>query len=110
MKQFFGRPSDGRGRTPSKMTAEKRLMFAPVLEALLIRGLADRMTDTFRARLLALGINLEKLLPGYPYELWETAVLEAVTLLPELARDAALEELGRRMVTATIDASPVASH
>ena len=71
----------------AKMTGENRLMFAPVLEALLIRGLADRMTDTFRARLLALGINLEKLLPGYPYALWETAVLEAVTLLPELARE-----------------------
>ena len=89
------------------MAAEQKLIFKPVIEALFIAGLNDRSTPAFRARLLRLGINVEKLLPGYEYGVWEAGIVEAVTLFPELARAAALEELGRRMVTANIDANPV---
>ena len=87
--------------------ADQKLIFKPVIEALFIAGLSDRSTPDFRARLLKRGINLTKLLPGYEYAVWEAGILEAVSLFPELPREVALEELGRRMVTANIDANPV---
>ena len=89
------------------MGAEQKLIFKPVMEALFIGGLGDRMTGDFRAQLLKLGVDVQKLLPGYDYVVYERAVLDAVSLFPELDRPAALTELGRRMVQATIDASPV---
>ena len=89
------------------MGADQKLIFKPVVEALFVSGLKDRTTPEFEARLLKAGLNLQKLLPGYDYAVWEAGVLECVPLFPELDRPAALEELGRRMVKATIDASPV---
>lgn len=89
------------------MGADQKLIFKPVMEAMFVAGLKDRMTPAFQARLLKLGVNTEKLLPGYDYAIWEMGVLDAVSLFPDLQRSAALEELGRRMVKATIDASPV---
>ena len=86
---------------------DEKLIFQPVIEAMFVAGLKDRMTDPFRARLKVLGIAVEKIRPAYPYEIWENALLEAVTLFPELQKGEALEELGRRLVSATIDAHPV---
>ncbi len=86
---------------------QQKLIFKPVMEALFISGLGDRSTAHFRARLVKLGITVEKLLPGYDYAVWEAGVIESVSLFPELSRTAALEELGRRMVKANIDANPV---
>ena len=89
------------------MAADQKLIFKPVMEALFVSGLSDRMTEAFRAQLLKLGVDVNKLLPGYDYVIYERAVIDSVSLFPELERAAALEELGRRMVKATIDASPV---
>jgi uncharacterized protein (TIGR02265 family) len=89
------------------MGADQKLIFKPVMEALFVRGLADRATPAFRARLVKAGVNVEKLLPGYDYAVFEAGIIEAVSLFPELSREAALIELGRRMVVANIDANPV---
>ena len=91
------------------MSAVAKLIFKPVLEAMYVHGLSDRMTPAFRAKLTSLGINLDKLLPGYAYEVWERSLLEAVHLFPELDAKAALTELGRRMCVATIEHIPGAS-
>lgn len=86
---------------------DEKLIFRPVIEALFVIGLADRLTPGYRAQLKALGINLEKLVPGYPYASWEKAVQLTASLFPELDADEALAEAGRRMVVATIEANPV---
>jgi uncharacterized protein (TIGR02265 family) len=91
------------------LSADAKLIFKPVLEAMYVHGLSDRMTPAFRAKLTSLGINLDKLLPGYAYEVWERSLLEAVQLFPELDAKAALTELGRRMCVATIEHIPGAS-
>lgn len=89
------------------MGADQKLIFKPVMEALFVQGVSDRATPAYRARLTKLGINVEKLLPGYDYAVFEAGIIESVSLFPELSREKALYELGRRMVTANIDANPV---
>jgi uncharacterized protein (TIGR02265 family) len=89
------------------MGADQKLIFKPVMEALFIQGVSDRATPAYRARLVKLGINVDKLLPGYDYAVFEAGIIESVTLFPELSREKALHELGRRMVNANIDANPV---
>ncbi len=89
------------------MGADQKLIFKPVMEALFVAGLGDRYNSAFRARLVKVGVNVEKLLPGYDYSVFEAAIIEAVSLFPELSREGALQEIGRRMVTANIDANPV---
>jgi len=88
---------------------DQRLVFRHVIEALFVHGLADRMTPDFQARLAAKGLDLRKVLPGYDFEVWEAAILEAVSLFPELSKADALVELGRRLAQRSIDASPVAA-
>jgi uncharacterized protein (TIGR02265 family) len=86
---------------------DPKLIFKPVFEAFLA-GLGELVTPAYRASLLARGVNTAKLLPGYDYAVWEQTVIDAVPLLGALDRATALEDLGQRMVRATIDASPVA--
>lgn len=87
--------------------ADEQLIFRPVIEALFVDGLAERLTPGFRARLNACGIDLERLRPGYPYADWERAVESIPALFPELDRAGALHEAGRRMTVATIERNPV---
>jgi uncharacterized protein (TIGR02265 family) len=90
------------------MGDSERLVFKPAVQALLINGLADRMTPAVRRALNTLGFDLDKLLPGYPYALWERAVdLVASSLFPELESDEAQAELGRRLAVASADINPV---
>lgn len=85
---------------------EQRLIFKQVFEAFFV-GLGDRLTLGYRARLLERGVNVDKLLPGYDYVVWEDTVLDALPLFPDRDRATVLEDLGQRMVAATIDANPV---
>jgi uncharacterized protein (TIGR02265 family) len=85
------------------VSADARLIFKPVFEAMYVHGLTDRITPQFKLELATLGVNVDRLLPGYPYDVWERSVLAAVQLFPELDPKAALTELGRRMCTATIE-------
>ncbi len=39
--------------------------------------------------------------------MFEAGIIESISLFPELSREAALHELGKRMVNANIDANPV---
>ena len=78
---------------------DEKLIFRPVIEALFIGGLGDRMTPAFKAQLKGLGVDLAKLVPGYPYATWEKAVQLTPGLFPELSTDQALVEGGRRMVS-----------
>lgn len=89
---------------------DEKLIFRPVIEALFVVGLADRMTPALSAQLKALGIDLQRLVPGYPYEAWEKAVQASAALFPELEPREAIAEAGRRMVVATIEANPVGKH
>ncbi len=86
---------------------DEQLIFRPVIEQLFVLGLADRMTPTFRAQLKKCGVDLDRLVPGYPYADWERAVQTIPSLFPELERSDALHEAGRRMTVATIESNPV---
>lgn len=89
------------------MSQNEKLVFKPAVQALFVAGLADRMTPAFTVTLKAIGIDLARLLPGYPYELWERA-LEATAkeLFAQLGRPEALLELGRRLALASVEANP----
>jgi uncharacterized protein (TIGR02265 family) len=86
-------------------TAEK-LVYKPTFQAL-ISGLGDRITPAFRDELAKLGVQLERLLPGYPYSTFESTVIASAKLFPELEREAGIAEVGRRICLGTIDANPV---
>jgi uncharacterized protein (TIGR02265 family) len=87
--------------------SDEKLIFRQVVEACFVVGLADRLTPAYRAHLKTFGIDLEKLLPGYPYANWEKAVQSTVRLFPELDADQAVAEVGRRMCVATVESNPV---
>ena len=88
---------------------DEQLIFKPVVEALFVHGLRDKMTPTFRKHLETKGLKLDHLLPGYAYALWQDLIVDAVQLFPELHRSEALAELGRRLSQSSIDRSPGAS-
>lgn len=98
------------GLVQGAAVADEKLIFRPVIEALFVEGLADRMTPAFRAQLKTLGVDLERLRPGYPYADWERAVESIPQLFPELERPEAIAEAGRRMTVATIERNPVGKH
>ena len=76
------------------MTTEK-VWFSQAIEGLFIRGVGDAMTPQLRAELLALGIDLHKLLPGYANEPVIRAIrLTARTLNPQLGEAGGLYALG----------------
>ena len=90
-------------------SAGEKLVYAPVFEAL-AKGLNERVTPAFVDEVTRLGVNLRKLLPGYPYELFEATVIAAARLYPDRERAEAIAEVGRVLTVATIDASPVGKH
>lgn len=77
-----------------------RLVLAPAVEALLIRGLAGRLSPELKDALLALGFDLDRpLLPAYPAARWDEAVVFlARRLYPELDEGAAHFRLGERLI------------
>lgn len=87
-------------------SASERLVYAQVFTAM-HAGLGDRATPAFLEEWKRLGIHVDKLLPGYAYEVFENAVIAAARLFPELDRPDAVAEVGRRLAVATVDASPV---
>lgn len=82
------------------MQAEERLVFSPSVEALLIRGVGDRLTDEMRAQVKELGIDLARpLLPAYSNTVWNRVVDHiAVSLYPELEMAEAQYKLGQSTV------------
>jgi uncharacterized protein (TIGR02265 family) len=74
------------------------VVFTPSVESLFVHGL--RLSFPAREQLRALGLDLDRpLLPAYPLATWERAVAVAAgDAFPQLGRDAAHFELGRRML------------
>ncbi len=83
------------------MYTQERLVFAPSVEALLIRGVGTRMTSHLRDQLRGLGIDLEKpLLPAYRSDVWQQAVdLIAQELHPGSSMGEAQRKLGESTVS-----------
>ncbi|MBX5483084.1 MAG: DUF2378 family protein [Myxococcaceae bacterium] len=79
---------------------EERVVFSPSVEALLIRGVAKKMTPELQEDLKQLGIDLSRpLLPGYPSYVWQRAVDHvARTLYPTLSMAEAQWMLGESTV------------
>lgn len=83
------------------MESEKeRLVLAPAVEALLIRGLDGRLSPELKASLRELGFDLDRpLLPSYPAAHWDQAVeMLARALHPELDEGTAHFRLGERLI------------
>ena len=82
------------------MNAEERLIFSPSVEALLIRGVGDQLTDELRAEVREMGIDLSRpLLPAYSTAVWNRVVDHIATSLhPELSMSEAQYELGQSTV------------
>ncbi len=83
-----------------RMSSPERLVFSPSVEALLVRGVGDRMTPQLQERLRALGIDVGKpLLPAYPLDKWQEAVdAVAAALYPGVAMKEAQWKLGESTV------------
>lgn len=82
-------------------------MYRSIFESLFVHGLKAEQTPALRAELKALGVDLDKLLPGYEYAVWERATLAALRCFPQLERGAALTLLGRRTVAGSLDVNPL---
>ncbi len=90
-------------------SAAEKLVYSPVFSAL-AKSLRERMTPAFVEEVRRLGVNFEKLLPGYPYPVFEQTVLAAARLFPDRQGTDAITEVGRILTLATIDESPVGKH
>jgi uncharacterized protein (TIGR02265 family) len=86
--------------------AAEKLVYAPVFEAL-AKGLGSRMSPAFIAEARRIGVNFEKLLPGYPYPQFEQTILAAARLFRDRQETEAIAEIGRLITLATIDLNPV---
>src|SRR5271168_4528786 len=86
--------------TERTMYGAERLVFSPSVEALLIRGVGERMTPGLADQLRALGIDLGKpLLPAYRSDTWQQAVdLIAKELYPGEPMGEAQRRLGESTV------------
>jgi uncharacterized protein (TIGR02265 family) len=82
----------------SNPESSEALIFNGVVEAAFVRGLADRLTPEVKVRFNEVGINLDRLLPGYPFPIWDAGLRVAATLFPELDQEAAIREVGRRFL------------
>lgn len=82
------------------MQAQERLVFSPSVEALLIRGVGDQLTDEVREEVRELGIDLARpLLPGYSTTVWNRVVDHIATALhPDLTMADAQYKLGQSTV------------
>jgi uncharacterized protein (TIGR02265 family) len=77
----------------------ERLVYEHTMEGLFIRGLAGRVTPALKERLRAVGLNLDRLLPAYPFGTWCSCVrLAAQFVLADLPEEEAYHHLGERMV------------
>jgi uncharacterized protein (TIGR02265 family) len=82
-------------------------MYRSIFESLFIHGLKAEQTPALRAQLKALGVDLDKLLPGYEYPVWERAALAALSCFPQLSRGEGLMLLGRRTVAGSLEVNPL---
>lgn len=78
--------------------ADELLIYTVAINGLFGEGLKDVATPDFKQKLKALGIDVEKPLPAYPYPLWEAALELTAPLFPSLTPEQLHEELGRRTV------------
>jgi len=75
--------------------AEAPVVFGNSVESL-VRVLGPALDETVRQKFLALGIDLFKPNPAYPYELWIQALQLAMNLLwPGVGREVATYRMGR---------------
>ncbi len=75
--------------------ADTEVVFSNSVESL-VRALGPALDETTRQKFLALGIDLLKPNPAYPYELWVRALELAMDVLwPGVARDIATYRMGR---------------
>lgn len=75
---------------------EERLWFDAAIEGLWRKALGPRITPQLRAAMRAEGIDLDKLLPGYPAPVVARCIaLTAATLFPGRPPDDAQREIGR---------------
>lgn len=82
------------------MDTHERLVFSNSVEALLLRGVGNKMTPELEEGLQGLGFDLRKpLLPAYPLDKWQDAVdLVARSLYPDLPMNEAQWKLGESTV------------
>jgi uncharacterized protein (TIGR02265 family) len=73
----------------------ERLWFSPVIEAVFLKGLGDRLTPALKEEIKTAGINLDKLQPAYPLEVVDKAfAIVRTRLYAGMSEDEALHELG----------------
>jgi uncharacterized protein (TIGR02265 family) len=77
----------------------ERLVFGHNFEGLYVRGLAGKMTPELLRLLDEEGVNLQKLAPAYPVEVWMRCLRRTADLLfPAKPKQLAHSELGRRFM------------
>lgn len=75
------------------------LIFSQTVEGLFLRALGSEVTPTLRATLSTLGVDLDRLLPAYPLDVWNRALRAAAdALYPQLPTEEAAKQLGMRTV------------
>lgn len=73
----------------------QRLWFSNSIEGLLVRGIGTRLTPDLRARIRTAGINLDRIEPAYPVEVFVAACRAVMpTLYPQSTEADAFYELG----------------
>lgn len=73
----------------------EKLWFQQSIEGLFLRGVGQDMTPSLRAKLLALGIDLTALKPGYDAQVVSQAIrVTAAELFPTKPESEALREIG----------------
>jgi uncharacterized protein (TIGR02265 family) len=77
----------------------ERVTYEGIFDGLLNRTVGKRMTPALKAKLLALGVDIDHLKPTYAEPVWQSVVdLVCAEIFPTLPKDAALYQLGTEMV------------
>ncbi len=79
----------------------EQVVFEQTIEGLFVRALGERLTPPIRARLKAIGLDLDKrLMPAYPFDVWMQSLrVVAESLFPHEKLEDALFHVGEMLIT-----------
>lgn len=79
--------------------AQPKVVFNHTIEAMFSRALGPQLTPHGRRKLKEIGVDLDKLLPAYPFDTWMAALrIAAADAFPTRSQDEAMFRMGELLI------------